>query len=117
MTDNRGGTHTSTQDVVTTMPPNQQPTAAFTSDVDQAVRGVHRRVDRCRRHDQQVLWDFGDGNTSTETNPTQIYGAAATYTVKLMVTDDGAVSDAVEHDVVAVANVAPTAAFTPSNST
>ena len=29
------------------------------------------------------LWDFGDGATSTEQNPTYIYSVAGTYTVKL----------------------------------
>ena len=32
------------------------------------------------------LWDFGDGNFSTEANPTHNYAAAGTYTVKLTVT-------------------------------
>lgn len=34
------------------------------------------------------LWDFGDGNTSTEANPTYVYSAAGTYNVTLTVTDD-----------------------------
>lgn len=33
------------------------------------------------------LWDFGDGNTSTNQNTTHIYAAAGTYTVCLTVTD------------------------------
>jgi PKD repeat protein len=33
-------------------------------------------------------WDFGDGNTSTESNPVHIYRSAGTYTVVLTVTDD-----------------------------
>jgi gliding motility-associated-like protein len=36
------------------------------------------------------LWDFGDGNTSTVKNPTNIYSFVGTYTVKLSVTtNDG----------------------------
>lgn len=34
------------------------------------------------------LWDFGDGNTSTEENPFYSYSAAGTYTVCLTVTND-----------------------------
>ena len=34
------------------------------------------------------LWDFGDGGTSIEPNPTHTYTVAGTYTVSLTVTDD-----------------------------
>jgi PKD repeat protein len=34
-------------------------------------------------------WAFGDGTTSTATNPSKTYGAAGTYTVTLTVTDNG----------------------------
>ncbi len=34
------------------------------------------------------LWDFGDGQTSTEQNPSHIYAAINTYTVSLTVTDN-----------------------------
>lgn len=33
------------------------------------------------------LWDFGDGNTSTQMNPTHVYAAEGQYTVQLTVTD------------------------------
>jgi len=33
-------------------------------------------------------WDFGDGDTSTSTNPTHAYKTAGSYTVSLKVTDD-----------------------------
>ncbi|WP_440225744.1 S8 family serine peptidase [Dokdonella sp. MW10] len=34
-------------------------------------------------------WNFGDGTTSTATNPSKTYGAAGTYNVTLTVTDNG----------------------------
>jgi PKD repeat protein len=34
-------------------------------------------------------WNFGDGSTSTATNPSHTYGAAGTYSVSLTVTDNG----------------------------
>ncbi|OQY05369.1 MAG: hypothetical protein B6I20_01400 [Bacteroidetes bacterium 4572_117] len=34
------------------------------------------------------FWDFGDGTTSTNPNPSHVYGTAGTYTVALSVTDN-----------------------------
>ncbi|MDC2863710.1 collagenase ColA [Bacillus sp. BP-3] len=34
------------------------------------------------------LWDFGDGTTSTEANPTHVYGKEGTYNAKLTVKDN-----------------------------
>ena len=34
-----------------------------------------------------VAWDFGDGNTSSELNPTHIYSQEGTYTVEVSMTD------------------------------
>ena len=34
------------------------------------------------------FWDFGDGNSSTQANPTHTYQTASTYTVELTVTDN-----------------------------
>jgi len=39
------------------------------------------------------LWDFGDGQTSTEQNPTHTYTQDGTYTVTLTVTDDNLETD------------------------
>lgn len=38
-------------------------------------------------------WNFGDGTTSTATNPSKTYSAAGTYTVALTVTDNGGLSN------------------------
>lgn len=46
------------------------------------------------------LWDFGDGNTSTEQNPTNEYAEEGVYTVCLTVTDAAACTDTNCQDVV-----------------
>ncbi len=49
------------------------------------------------------LWDFGDGQTSTETNPSHSYEAEGTFDVTLTVTDDGGNSDSLTRsDLIAV---------------
>lgn len=48
-------------------------------------------------------WDFGDGNTSDETNPSHTYISAGTFDVTLTVTDDQGNTDSLtRNDVVAV---------------
>lgn len=47
-------------------------------------------------------WDFGDGMTSTEQNPTHNYTAAGTYTVSLTVSDDDGLSDVTTVEVTVV---------------
>jgi chitodextrinase len=89
VTDNEGATDDFELDVtVTGAPGNQAPTAAFTptcsglectftdgsSDADGTIASY--------------LWDFGDGQTSTEASPSHTYAAAGEVTVTLTVTDD-----------------------------
>ncbi|WP_163416327.1 MULTISPECIES: PKD domain-containing protein [unclassified Flagellimonas] len=40
-------------------------------------------------------WDFGDGNTSEEVNPTHVYAADGTYDVTLTTTNDAGVSKSI----------------------
>lgn len=56
------------------------------------------------------LWDFGDGNTSTQANPTHVYLVSGTYDVTLTVTDDQSATDA-DSTTAAIAN--PSAAGLP----
>ncbi|NIO80386.1 MAG: PKD domain-containing protein [Candidatus Aminicenantes bacterium] len=60
-------------------------------------------------------WDFGDGNTSTQQNPSHTYASDGTYTVSLTVTDNGGLSDSTSKDVTVSSgggNIPPTADFT-----
>jgi PKD repeat protein len=61
-------------------------------------------------------WDFGDGGTSTDSAPSHAYTHGGVYTAMLTVTDDRGDSRSDTVDVTAgdAANLAPTAAFSPS---
>jgi len=59
-------------------------------------------------------WDFGDGDTSTQQNPTHNYGADGTYNVCLVITNNCG-SDSI-CDSVSVACVIPTSNFSWSDS-
>lgn len=71
---------------------NQPPTAAFTHTTNLLTASF---TDQSTDPDGTIasrLWSFGDGTTSTATNPTKTYAAAGTYTVSLTVTDDDGAS-------------------------
>jgi PKD repeat protein len=110
VTDNDGATGSEIQQV-TVNAPNQAPTAAFapscsdlscsfnsdaSTDSDGSITGWH--------------WDFGDGNTSNDRNPSHTYASANTYSVTLTVTDNRGASDAATSQVgVTLPNQAPLA--------
>ena len=55
-------------------------------------------------------WNFGDGTTSTSTNPSKTFSAAGTYAVKLIVTTSNGCKDSVSKNV--TVNPLPKPAFT-----
>ena len=63
-------------------------------------------------------WTFGDGISSTATNPSHSYASAGTYSVSLTVTDNGGATHSVTKSVTVVApgNANPVAAFTFTTS-
>jgi PKD repeat protein len=69
-------------------PTNVAPTANFSFTTSGLVASF---TDSSTDSDGTVVsrsWNFGDGSTSTATNPSKTYSAAGTYTVTLTVTDD-----------------------------
>jgi len=69
-------------------PPNNSPTADFTYTTTGLTVDF---TDKSTDSDGSIAawyWNFGDGNFSTEQNPTHTYANGGTYTVSLTVTDD-----------------------------
>jgi|GEM_PF-678691 len=63
------------------------------------------------------LWNFGDGSTSTQTNPVHSYTYADTFIVKLVVTSDKGCKDSITKQTLIHVNPMPDAAFSISDST
>ncbi|OIQ24729.1 MAG: hypothetical protein BM555_06990 [Crocinitomix sp. MedPE-SWsnd] len=67
--------------------PTVPPTADYISDTDTTCNGEIAFTDLSSDGPSQWLWDFGDGNTSTDQNPTHDYTVNGDYTVVLTVTN------------------------------
>src|SRR5690606_10307152 len=79
---NPGGEDRSGQDVTVTAPPPTPPVSNFTftvNNLDVSFTDASAGVVESRQ------WDFGDGTTSVEANPTHSYAQAGTYPVTLTV--------------------------------
>jgi len=106
VTDNNGATDSFSKEVtVTDVPPvNQPPVASFTlscSSLDCTFTDESSDPDA---GDAVVSWewDFGDGNTSTDQNPTHSYTATApdTFTVTLIAADNEGAADTTSNEVI-----------------
>jgi PKD repeat protein len=119
VTDNAGGTDAVTRTVTVEARVNAQPSAAFTS--PSCTVGVACQfTDGSSDEDGTVdawSWDFGDGGSSTQQNPSRTFAEAGTFSVTLSVTDDAGGTDAVTRTVTVEANIPPTAAFTAPECT
>ncbi len=85
-------------------------TAAFTAN-DACLGSAVMFTDQSTTNGQITNWnwDFGDGNSSTATNPSHTYGSTGTYLVTLQVRGPNGCNDAISQTVNVF--VSPTAAF------
>lgn len=82
--------------------------------VNQTVQFIDQSVGEIVRW----MWDFGDGEGSTEQNPTHKYSRPGTYTVQLLVEDNAGAKDITSEDItVRPPNQPPQAdfSFSPTN--
>jgi len=84
------------------------------SDFNFSVQGAVASFVNLSDDADSFTWDFGDGNGSSEANPTHVYGAPGTYTVTLIATNPCANHTTTQ--VVVVDAIPPTAAFTASGT-
>ena len=84
-----GGSNVSTRENYINVSPTP-PTAVFSTD-DPTTGKKDLRVEFINGSVRYTtsLWDFGDGNTSSDTNPTHTYTTSGTFDVSLSVTGDG----------------------------
>lgn len=100
---------------------NQLPTAQFVVTLGDGIEGNPVRfIDSSLDVDGLIsswTWDFGDGTTSNEANPTHTYNSGGLFSVTLFVIDDdGAISNPYVFEI-EVLNLGPLAKFTVQQST
>ena len=91
--DNQGAYATCQTDILIE-PANEPPTCCFTAPASAGV-GEAVQFSDCSTDDGVIIswsWDFGDGEGSSEQNPTHQFAVEGNYEVCLTVTDDGALS-------------------------
>lgn len=79
-------------DVSVTPVPVNLPVAAFGKIVDSVCAGVPVSFFSASQNATSIYWDFGDSQTSTQNNPSHIYGSSGTYLVTL-IAQNGSGSD------------------------
>jgi formylglycine-generating enzyme required for sulfatase activity/PKD repeat protein len=113
VTDDQGATRSVTQTV--DVGERQAPQALFIfSPTQPSVVDAVQLTDQSSDPDGQVVswtWEFGDGTTSTDRNPTHTYSRKGTFTVKLTVTDNDGLTGSKSQSLTVV-NLPPDASST-----
>ena len=109
---NSSGSDTQTRNSYVTVFIPPSPTADFSATPTSGFTPLTVQFSDLSSHAATWLWDFGDGNSSTEQNPSHIYTTAGTYEVSLTVTNSQGDDTKIRSDyIVVTAPPAPTAAF------
>lgn len=93
--------------------PNIPPVADFIASPTVSCSGDIQFTDQSTNSPTSWLWDFGDGNTSTQQNPTHSYTTTGTYTVTLTATNPFGSDDEIKTNYVDV-NLSGATPTTPS---
>ena len=78
------------------------PVPDYTTSVDTTCSGEVLFTDMSTNGPTSWYWDFGDGNTSTQQNPSHNYTSSGAYTVKLVATNQNGADSVIYNDIVYV---------------
>ena len=92
VTDNDGATKTASLPITVNEPPNQLPTASASANLVSGPAPLTINFTGSGTDPDGIIasysWNFGDGETSSQQNPSHEYADAGTYIAALIVTDD-----------------------------
>src|SRR5689334_3625341 len=89
-----------------------QPVASFTANQTSGCSPLNVQFNNTSTGAVSFFWDFGDGNTSTLANPSNIYSNAGSFNVMLVATSSLGQSDTLIAPGFITVNQNPVAAFT-----
>lgn len=90
--------------------------ANFTADIDSGCAPLAVTFTNANANVSSSFWDFGDGSTSTVTNPTHTYTLGGNYTVFLIVTTSTGCADTVYKTNFIEVGRKPSVSFTYTNT-
>jgi PKD repeat protein len=95
--------------------PALKPKAAFSSDKTKCDVPCTIVFSNSSQNADKYRWDFGNGASSEEVNPTHTFNNSGNFTIKLTALRNNQ-EDAITHEIVVGNTPAPVAGFTPSKS-
>jgi PKD repeat protein len=106
-----GGTNTVSfpNYIIATNIPPPAPVADFGADVTQGLAPLSVNFTNLSVHATEYAWDFGDGNSSTNANPSNTYSNAGLFTVALTAIGSGGTNSIALINYVTVTNALPPA--------
>ena len=111
---NKAGSDTDTLPIVVLAPPNANFSA---SEARARVNSSIQFTDESTGDIDSWLWDFGDGSTNTQRNPSHTYRDAGTYTVSLTVSNAVSSDTRVKKDYITITSFAVSYIVTCSDVT